>query len=635
MSTGVSNLTLPSVSSEPDHSGAAGLVTNLRIGTMAASVGLLVVGYGFIQRSSDGRADVGVLVQLLAATLAAIPVVIQLLRNLRENTTESFTDQLVALAILGAIVTGEYVTAVLVPVIMDLAHVLEQRGIPGTQAAIDGLKRLTSRTATIVDEQGERSISPQAVRVNDILLVRPGEVLVADGVVQEGIGAIDESSLTGESIPREVRLGETVLAGTVNLDGLLRVRVTGADEQTSLGSIRRMLCAAMNSKAPITQAVERYAELYVPTVLLLAAIVFFFTRDMHRVIAVFIVSCPCALVLSGPAAMIAALATATRHGILIKSTRFLDSLADADTVVFDKTGTVTLGHLAVVDCLPTCHSNANELLLVAAECAVASKHPVSQAIARYAAEHDVPLASSAAHVAESSGRGIEIHRGGSVLRIGRPTWLVERGVAVDDADVPTHAGPIVGVSQNDRLLGFLLLADELRDEALQVMTDLRAGGIERIVLLTGDRAASAQPIAAQLQVERLISDALPEDKLAAVKEERRHGRHVIVVGDGVNDALALAAGDVGIAMGARGSDIAIQSADIALMTNDLGRVATALLLAHKTRRLIGQNVGIALCASGIMFGLGATGWLSPLAGAVLHNVGTLVVLLNSARVLRL
>jgi len=632
MNTRITPLNLPASIADDAASTWDRLGQQLHAGAMAASVGLLAVGYALNQLAPIGRTESGDLIQLAGALLASIPVAMQLLRNLRDHSTESFTDQLVTLAILGAIVTGEYATAVLVPVIMDLAHVLEQRGIPGTQAAIDGLQRLTSRPATIVDASGERRVAPQDVRVGDVLLVRPGEVLVADGVVRDGTGAMDESSLTGESIPREVKPADRVLAGTLSVDGLLRVQVTSAGEQTSLGNIRRMLSAAVRSKAPITQTVERYAELYVPVVLLLGAAVFLFTRDMYRVITVFIVSCPCALVLSGPAAMIAALANATRHGILIKSTKFLDSLADADTVVFDKTGTVTVGQLAVTRCLPGESVDRSRLLKAAVECATASQHPVSQAVARYAAESAGLCAVGGGRVVEVSGRGIEVHQSETVLRLGRPIWLMERGVSV--SALPPHDGPIVGVSENDRLLGFLLLADQLRLEAPAVMADLRLQGIERIVLLTGDRAASARPVAEQLEVECVISDALPEGKLAAVQEERSAGRNVIVVGDGVNDALALAAGHVGIAMGARGSDIAIQSADIALMTNDLGRVSVALRLARKARRMIAQNVGVALCASGVMFGLGSAGWLTPLSGAVLHNVGTLIVLLNSARVLR-
>jgi len=604
----------------------------LRAGLLSLAVGLLAVAFGLDSLSPRGRLETGDLVRLGAALLAAIPVLIQLIHHLRDETADSFTDQLVTLAVLGAIVTGEFTTAILIPAVMDLAHLLEQRGIPGTHSAIEGLKRLTSRNATVVDETGEHIVAADAVQTDQILIVHPGDVLTSDGVVLEGFGAIDESSLTGESIPRDAFPGTTVLAGTVNVDGHLRIRVTRTGEATALGNIRRMLSAAMLSKSPLTQIVERYAQLYVPVVLLLAALVFVTTRDLQRVITVFVVSCPCTLVLSGPAAMIAALANATRHGVLIKNTRFLDSLADSETVVLDKTGTLTVGELALVSMQTHQAVNAEQLLSVAAACAAASRHPVSRAIVRHAAEQGIASKVSSGHLREVSGRGVEWRTGSAVFRLGRPAWLSGEGVSLHC--IPSHCGPVVGVSENRNCLGYLLFADELRSDADTVITDMRTLGINRIVLVTGDRAASAHPVAERLSVDACVTDALPQDKLAAVRRERDAGRCVVVVGDGVNDALALAAGSVGIAMGARGSDIAIQSADIALMANDLTRIVFAIRLARRTRAVIAQNIGIALSSSAVMFGLGTLGLISPLGGAVLHNLGTALVLLNSSRVLK-
>lgn len=633
MSHAVTSLSLESVANPDATTSWERLSDRLRVGIMCVATGLLLISCLLDRMSPEGRNDTGTFVRLVAALLAAFPVLMQLLRQLQSHATDSFTDQLVTLAVLGAIVSGEFTTAVLVPVFMDAAHLLEQRGIPGTQSAINGLKRLTSRTATLVDAEGEHFVAPDQIRAGQFLLVRPGDMLVADGLVVEGVGAIDESSLTGESTPRDVGIGEVVLAGTVNIDGLLKIQVSRTGDDTSIGNIRRMLAAAMQSKSPLTQSVERYAELYVPVVVLLAALVFFLTRDMHRVITVFVVSCPCALVLSGPATMIAALASATRHGILIKNTRFLDTLADAETVIFDKTGTVTVGELAFVDSRPADGIDSRELIAKGVSCAMASRHPVSQAIARYAAESRISANCDCGDVVEVSGRGIERRQSHSIVRLGRPEWLAECGVKIDE--LPSHGGPVVGIAENDRFLGFVLLADQLRPETAEVLADLRAFGINRIVLVTGDRAASAEQVARQLMVDELLSDAFPEDKLSAVHRERERSGSVIVVGDGINDSLALAAGHVGIAMGARGCDIAIQSADIALLTNDLRRVPFAMRLARKARRLIAQNVGIALCSSSVMFGLGAIALLTPLSGALLHNIGTALVLLNSSRILKM
>ena len=597
------------------------------------SIGLLGIGYWIPGNKASNRPEVGQLIQFFAASIATMPVLVRLMRGWWENSAEAFTDQLVVLAIFGALATGEYATAVLIPVIMDLGHFIEQRSIQGTQAAIDGLQRLNARAATILDESGERIVLPEDLEVGQVLLVRPGEVIAADGIVSGGRGAIDESTITGESFPREVTPHDAVHAGTVTVDGLLQVTITGTGAHTALGRIRSMLGQAIQSKGPVTRILERYAELYVPVVMLIAAFVLFITNDLQRVIAVFIVSCPCALILSAPAAMIAALASATRQGILIKNSKFLESLADAETVVFDKTGTLTEGQHEVVRIVPQQGVSEVEVMQVALCCASTSSHPVSRTITRFCQSRgmvhpDVPPT----HMRDMAGRGVEVMNGNNVLRLGRMSWLQECGVS--GVSLPEHSGPLVGVGNDSSCLGVLLLQDRLRLETPHVIEELRRLGIRRLVLLTGDRAAVATDMADRLGFDHVISEALPQTKLEVVRAECAEGRKVIVIGDGINDALALAAGSIGIALGARGADIAIQSADIALMANDLGRVVTAIRLSRCTRQIIQQNVLLAAVTAGVMLALGSFGLLPPLIGAILHNAGTVLVLINSARVLR-
>lgn len=580
--------------------------------------------------------EVGTLLQFSAAAIAAVPCCFKVVANRGGEETDSYSDQLVALAVLGALIGGEYAAAVLVPVIMDIGHYLEQRGIQGTQAAIAGLQQLSAVQAIRIEGTTEEQVSVESLRKGDHIVIRPGETVPADGDVVRGSSSLDESSFTGETTPRDVSTGDTVNAGTMNISGRIEIRVAATGESTSLGKIRQLLAAAAQSRTPFIRMVERYAELYVPLVVLLAGAVFYQTRQMDRVITVLVVSCPCALVLAGPAAMIAALATCSRNGILIRGTRFLESLATADAVAFDKTGTLTEGQLAIAGIECPEGVDERDVLIAAANCAAVSNHPVAQSILRETQRRAITTGEEIQTQQEMPGNGIEILSNGETLRMGRPDWAIPPGDeferhhrAVDD-----HVGPVVSIADKNRWLGTILLADRIRPESWQALSALRAMNIQRISMVTGDRRTAAIPVAMSLQLDVVVSESLPQDKLDFVRRESAAGHRLIVVGDGINDSLALAGGDVGVAMGARGSDIAIQSSDIALMTNDLRRLPFAVSLARRTRTIVAQNIVIAAASSAFMLLLGAAGILTAVSGAVLHNAGTALVIANSARLLR-
>lgn len=603
------------------------------VGQLLSVTALTILGTGEIfARLHEGNRELGSLLQFAAAVLIAAPMVALVFRSAVDPTAEAFGDQLVAIAVLGALAMGEYATAVIVPIIMNLGHLIEQRSVQGSRDAIEGLKRLTIRTATLVINGRESVVDAEDVRIGDIASVKPGGVLPADGMVCWGESSLDESSITGESVPRDVTPGDRVYAGSINLAGPLHIAVEKIGAETSLGAIAACLHGALGSKAPIVRLLERYAGLYVPIVALLAAFVYFVSRDLQRTIAVFVVSCPCALVLGGPAAMIAAIASATRRGILIKNSAFLEALADADTVVFDKTGTLTEGRLTVCGILPREGFEQANLLLTASICAAHSTHPVACAIVAAQAEPKqvVPVA-AAGSIRELAGCGIEASQGDDIILLGKPRWLEECGV--DVPQVPSHVGPVVALARNKTFCGFILLADRVRPEAAAAVRELRSMGIERTVLITGDQQPSAAAVAGALGMDAVFADVLPQDKLTLVQTERQNRRTTIVVGDGINDALALAGGDVGIAMGGRGADIAIQSADVVLMSNDLNKIADAIRLAIRTRRIIGQNIAIALTGSIAMLTLSSVGAVNAVAGAFLHNIGTILVLVNAARLL--
>jgi Cd2+/Zn2+-exporting ATPase/Cu+-exporting ATPase len=458
-------------------------------------------------------------------------------------------------------------------------------------------------------------------------------VIAADGEVIAGTSAVDQSSITGESTPEDVQPGAAVYAGTVNVSGLLRVRVAKTGSQTALGRVVELLRDAEQSKTPALKLIEQYAGYYVPVILIIAGVVLFVSREMSRAVAVLVVGCPGALILAGPTAMVAALASASRLGILIKNTRFLESLSDVDTVVLDKTGTVTLGQLEVVRVQPAAGQDEDAVLREAAGCATASRHPASRAIA--AAVDDMPRSHD--QIEEIAGKGIRAVSDGQITLLGRREWLIDEGF--DVLDDPDHAGPIVwlgrkGTKTDPRaeVLGCFLLADVPRPEAKAALSELRQLGLRRSVLLTGDRRAVADQIGQTLEFDEVLAEVLPEDKLKVVRRENEAGS-VMMVGDGVNDALALAGGDVGVALGAVASDVALQSADVALMTNDLGRLPLTIKLARRTRKTIHQNVLGGAGISVLFVWLASVGTVGPLFGALLHTVGELFVIGNSARLL--
>ncbi len=601
------------------------------LGSALLAGGLLLVAFLFQWFGEPAQRPLVEMFKGVAALIVSAPIFGVALRGIFTGKADDVIEQLVALAVLAALASGEFATAAFVPMILNLGHFLEQRSILGAQAAIDGLHTLQGRTATLLTAEGEREVEPAALRPADVVVVRPGDVLPADGVIRKGTSTVDQSSITGESLAEEVCPGMRLFAGSINLTGMLEVTVTGVGAETALGRVLELLRAAEQSKTPAVRLLERYAGFYVPLMLMSAAVLLFVTRDMSRAVTLLVVACPGTFLLAGPTAMIAALAAASRLGILVKNTKFLEVLADVDTVVLDKTGTVTLGHLDVVAIRPCDGATDAELLRAAAVCAAASRHPVSRAVMRASVKAALPPAEAPRSVEETPGRGVAAIAGDGLCLLGRGDWLRERGLDVPAN--PDHAGAVVWVARDGAVLGCLLLADLPRPEAARAVAELRELGLSRVILLTGDRRQAAVDVARILNIEDVIAEVLPEQKLHAVQAEKSAGRSVMVVGDGVNDALALASGDVGVAMGAMGSDVALRSADVALMTNDLARLPLAIRLSRRTCATINQNLLIGAGSSVVMLSLAALGLVSPIVGAVLHNVGEIYVLFNSARLL--
>ena len=598
-----------------------------------AMLALGLLGLGLIWRWLM-PAQIGVSQLLLgfASVLVAVPVMRSAWYSLRYPSLHGITDQLIALAMLGAWATGDLLTAALLPIIMIFGHVLEERSVIGSQEAIHALGKLTRSQARLFQADGSLlEVDNVTLKSGDQVEVRAGDRVPADGLVLAGQASLDTASITGESVPLEVGSGMPVFGGAINLDGLLRVQVTRTGEESTLGKVIALMQSAERAKPPITRLLERYAGSYMILVLMIAAVTWFITNDAQAMLAVLVAACPCALVLSAPATAIAGIAVAARHGILIRSSAFLEELADLTSLVVDKTGTLTYGILR----LQTIESDVADqqpLLELAASLGAASSHPVSRALAGLVShEQMLPLTD----VRERQGLGVVAGTGQGEAALGRPELF--RQLNITTSAVPEHDGPIAGLSLNGQFLGWMLLADSIKPEARQALSELRELGLGRQVLLTGDRQSVAEHLACAVGISEVQAQALPEDKLERVLREIDGGFRPMVVGDGINDSLALKAGVVGVAMGAGGADIALASSDIVLIGSDLRRLGTCVRLSRECRHTLQVNVIIGLGWTLAIVAAAAFGWLGvagAMIAAVLHNLSTLLVLGNAGRLLR-
>lgn len=597
-----------------------------------AMLALGLLGLGLIWRLiAPEQTGVSQLLLGAASLLVAIPVIGAGWHSLRHPSLHGITDQLIALAMLGAWATGDLMTAALLPIIMIFGHVLEERSVIGSQEAIEALGQLTRSHARLIKADGSvQEVDNSTLQAGDQVEVRAGDRVPADGRVLSGQASLDTSSITGESVPLEAQAGMEVYGGAINLDGLLRIEVTRTGDQSTLGKVIALMQNAERSKPPITRLLERYAGSYMVLVLLIAALTWFITQDAQAMLAVLVAACPCALVLSAPATAIAGIAVAARHGILIRSSAFLEELADLTSLVVDKTGTLTFGTLRLQSIQDS--AGHTDLLPLAASLGSASSHPVSRALAGLVDKDQLlPLSD----IRERQGLGVVASTAHGEAALGRPELFEQLGIATPE--VPGHDGPLAGLALDGVFQAWLLLSDTLKPEAHKALAELRELGLGRQLLLTGDRQTVADTLAREVGIADVQAQALPEDKLNRVKGEIDHGFRPMVVGDGINDSLALKAGVVGVAMGAGGADIALASADIVLIGSDLRRLGTCVRLSRLCRQTLQVNVIIGLGWTLAIVALAAFGLLGvagAMLAAVLHNLSTLLVLGNAGRLLR-
>src|SRR6266480_2148165 len=502
----------------------------------------------------------GSMVAGLSAMLGAMtmgwPIVTTAVKDIKRGILS--INELVAIAVLAAFASGEsqiggYQTAGIIAFFMLLGELIETRTAAGARASIESLIKLTPTKARRITAKGdEEEVAAKDLAVGDMIRIRPGDNVAADGVILSGQGSFNQANITGESLPVDKKPGDDVFAGTQNLTGVLEVRVTRAGQDTTLGKVRELILAAEKTKLPIMRIIDQYMVYYTPLVLVLGVLVWAFTKDLNRVIAVLVVSCPCAFILATPTAMVAALSAAARLGILIKNVSDIELAARINAFVFDKTGTITSGNLAVSRLAPASGIQPAELLRLAASAEKYSNHPTAKALAQLAAEAGVRL-SEPKNFAETAGRGIKADVDGATILVGRAQWLKDNGLKDDfvkSVDLnETEGFSLIFVARDGRCIGWVGLQDQTRSEARPALAALKENGVRRIAMVSGDRQPVATRVAREIGCEEVVAECLPQNKVQFVREMKSRGYRVAVVGDGVNDAPALAAGDIGIAMG--------------------------------------------------------------------------------------
>ncbi len=573
------------------------------------------------------------------ALLLGVPIVWQSIFSLWKGKLHM--QELVALAIIACFALQDYKTAGIVAFIMLGAELVQSRTALGAKAAIEGLIRMTpTKARKIITDNEVKEIPASTLTQGDIILVLAGDNIAADGIIKTGNATLNEASITGESLPVEKKAGDTVFAGTVNLDGTIKIEVTRAGEDTTLGKVKKLILEAEDTKTPIMRIIDQYTLWYTPVIIMIAGLILYFTKDMSRTITALVVTCPCALILATPTAIVASLTCAARLGILVKNVAHLEIAANLSALVFDKTGTLTTGNLTVTQLSPVTsdEDSAQRLLAITGTLAQYSNHPVSKAVFAMAKEAGVRIG-NVDNIQEQAGFGLkgniyDQNNDSFEVLLGNRDLLLKNNITVKD-DLESEDGiSLLYVGYNKKYIGKIGLQDQTRPEAKKATDQLHDLGIKKIIMLTGDRETVAKKVANELGCQDYKAHCLPEEKLEVVHQLKNDGYSVGVIGDGINDAPALAAGDIGIAMGAAGSDIAINSASISLMNNDLLRLPFVIKISRKTRIIIFQNLifGIFFIVIGLI--LSGLGYINPILAAILHNVGSFVVIFNSARLVR-
>ena len=625
------------------------ILTALSVSSLVVGILLEIVSAGGLQAAfvltTDGvpwQAKVFYGLAALAGAWSVIPKAWYAARRLQPDM-----NLLMTVAVAGAIAIGEWFEAAAVAFLFSLSLLLESWSVGRARRAVAALMQIAPPMARVLRANGStEEIAPDQVSVGTTLIVKPGEKIPLDGRVKEGESDVNQAPITGESQPVIKKPGDDVLAGTINGDGALQIESTKPSTDTTLAKIIRMVSAAQSRRGPSEQWVEKFARIYTPVVMLLAAVVFLiptlaFGGDVsiwfYRALVLLVIACPCALVISTPVSVVAGLTAAARQGVLIKGGVYLEAPAYLNAIALDKTGTLTAGRPQVVEVVPLSGHDERELIERAAGMEQHSEHPIARAVLDYAATHDI-TPSKTANFQVIKGKGATATFGDRQFWLGSHRYLEERGQETDEIHqrLESMSGlgrTVVVVGHDQHVCGLIALADEVRPGIRKTLEELRAAGIKHLIMLTGDNRPTAEAIAKETGVDEFLAELLPEDKVAAVEALVSKYERVAMVGDGVNDAPALARATIGIAMGSAGTDAAIETADIALMADDLTRLPWLIRHSRRTLTIIRQNIAFSLAVKALFVLLTLIG-LSSLWGAIAADTGaSLLVIFNGLRLL--
>lgn len=556
------------------------------------------------------------------------------------------TDLLMIIAALGAASLGQFVEGALLLFLFSLGHALEERALERAQKAVQSLADLTPKTALVRRNDKEEEIPVESLQLGETVIVRPGVRIPVDGIVLNGFSSVDQAPVTGESVPVEKEPGQQVFAGTINGEGALEVKVSRMAKDSTLSRIMRMVEEAQAQKSPTQQTVEKFERIFVPAVLLstLAIIVFPplfglpFKESFLRAMTLLVAASPCALALGTPAAILSGIAQAARNGVLVKGGAHLENLGQLKTIAFDKTGTITQGKPQVTDVL-SFGLDEKKLLSIAAGAEMRSAHPLAKAIVQKAQSEAIPAA-NVENMESVTGQGIRAEFEGASVLIGNQNMMDSTEVDLSPDQVASAhslqaAGKtIMWVAIGQHVVGMIALADTLRPEAAAAMTALAKIGVANTIMLTGDNANSAAAIAKEVGISDFRAELMPEDKLNVIRDLVKKYQAVGMIGDGVNDAPALANSTVGIAMGGAGTDVALETADVVLMGDDLSSLSFAVGLGRATRSIIVQNLVISMGVIALLIVASLTGFMSIGPAVIFHEGSTIVVVLNALRLLK-
>ncbi|AIS32076.1 heavy metal translocating P-type ATPase [Methanobacterium formicicum] len=577
-------------------------------------------------------------VALVSVVISGTPILLEAVKGLI-TSFDLKANVLVSIALIASLLIGEYFAAAEIAVIMMIGEILEDRTVRKARESVKKLLELTPPMARIKTPDGEREIPVEDLAMGDILLVKPGESIPVDGIIIKGHTSIDQSILTGESMPVDKKIGDEIFIGTLNQLGVIEVEATKVGEDTSLAKLIRLVRDSEDKKAPVVRLTDRVATVIVPLAVAASLITYFLTQDIIRLVTILVVFCPCALVLATPTAIMAGIGNASRKGILIKSGEALETVGKVDVIAFDKTGTITYGKPEVAEVMSLSDEyTPEEILSISAMAEKFSEHPIGQAVL-HKAENELLSVDDPQKFRVELGQGVEADIDNQQVLVGNRKLMDNNLVLITPEMIDimkfqeNRGKTVLLVAIEQSIIGIITVADRIKGESREIVEELKEIGIKEVFLLTGDNQVTASSIARDIGVDRVYSQQLPEDKVRVIEEQLQQNRKVGMIGDGINDAPALARSNVGVAMGALGSDVAIETADVALMSDDISKIPELIHLSRKVRGTINVNIVVPILINFTAIVLAAFGIIGPVAGALIHNLGSVLVVGNSSRLI--